>query len=55
MLQDTETWQDPENFRPERHLDADGKLVKSEAFTPFGIGIIFRREILQTQIILTLF
>ncbi|XP_046654690.1 methyl farnesoate epoxidase-like [Daphnia pulicaria] len=28
----------PENFRPERHLDADGKLVKSEAFTPFGIG-----------------
>ncbi|EFX83937.1 hypothetical protein DAPPUDRAFT_194538 [Daphnia pulex] len=38
MLQDTVMWGDPENFRPERHLDADGKLFRNEAFTPFGIG-----------------
>jgi methyl farnesoate epoxidase/farnesoate epoxidase len=45
MLQDTEMWNDPENFRPERHLDADGKLFRNEAFIPFGIGIILRRKL----------
>lgn len=29
---------DPDEFRPERFLDADGKLVKNPAFMPFGIG-----------------
>ena len=38
MLQDTEMWHDPENFRPERHLDRNGKVFKNEAFNPFGIG-----------------
>jgi cytochrome P450 len=41
VLRDAEMWQDPENFRPERHLDADGKLFRNEAFVPFGMGIIF--------------
>ncbi|XP_057381565.1 methyl farnesoate epoxidase-like [Daphnia carinata] len=32
-------WVDPEVFRPERHLDADGlKLKKSERLIPFGLG-----------------
>ncbi|XP_046454340.1 methyl farnesoate epoxidase-like isoform X1 [Daphnia pulex] len=38
VLRDAEMWQDPENFRPERHLDADGKLFRNEAFVPFGMG-----------------
>jgi cytochrome P450 len=38
MLQDTEMWHDPENFRPERHLDQNGELLRNEAFAPFGIG-----------------
>jgi len=56
MLQDTEMWNDPENFRPERHLDADGKLFRNEAFTLFGIGNNFETQtILQARIILTVF
>ena len=38
ILHDKEIWKDPENFRPERHLDQDGKLLKNETFLPFGLG-----------------
>lgn len=31
-------WSDPDVFRPERHLDAEGKLVKTDHFIPFGTG-----------------
>ena len=31
-------WGDPENFRPERFLDDDSKLIKPEAFIPFSTG-----------------
>lgn len=32
-------WTDPQVFRPERHLDSDGSLLKkSERFMPFGLG-----------------
>jgi cytochrome P450 len=44
MLQDPKIWRDPENFRPERHLDQKGKLIKNEAFAPFGIGKFFFRR-----------
>lgn len=37
-MQDASIWGDPENFRPERHLDQDGKLMKNDPFTPFGTG-----------------
>ena len=33
-------WEDPENFRPERDLDEDGKLIKNDAFISFGQGRI---------------
>ena len=34
-----EAWGDPENFRPERFLSADGKTVKrSEHLIPFSTG-----------------
>ena len=36
---DYTAWKDPENFRPERHLDQDGKLIRNYAFLPFGLGI----------------
>ncbi len=33
------TWDDPENFRPERFLSEDGtKIVRPEAFIPFSSG-----------------
>ncbi|KAJ4434996.1 hypothetical protein ANN_23568 [Periplaneta americana] len=38
LFQDKEHWGDPEVFRPERFLDADGKLVKDEWMIPFGMG-----------------
>ena len=31
-------WQDPEEFRPERFLDADEKITKPPYFIPFSIG-----------------
>nr|CAD7450965.1 unnamed protein product [Timema bartmani] len=31
-------WGDPENFRPERFLDEDGKVVIPDYYTPFGFG-----------------
>ena len=31
-------WKDPEIFRPERHLNDDGKLVKTDHLLPFGAG-----------------
>nr|CAH0098576.1 unnamed protein product [Daphnia galeata] len=37
-FKDATVWEDAENFRPERHLDQNGKVIKNDAFTPFGIG-----------------
>jgi cytochrome P450 len=37
-LKDGTAWEDPENFLPERHLDQNGKLIKNDAFIPFGQG-----------------
>jgi len=31
-------WKDPHVFRPERHLNDQGKVVKSDHFLPFGVG-----------------
>lgn len=33
-----EIWGDPEVFRPERFLNAEGKLIPNEALIPFGLG-----------------
>ena len=34
-----EIWGDPENFRPERFLSADGKtVIKHDALMPFSVG-----------------
>ncbi|XP_076441297.1 cytochrome P450 2U1-like isoform X2 [Babylonia areolata] len=38
VLQDPEIWGDPENFRPERFIDLDGKLTKREELIPFSAG-----------------
>lgn len=36
---DTEVWGDPENFRPERFLDENGRLnLKKDFSLPFGAG-----------------
>lgn len=33
-------WNEPEVFRPERHLNEDGtKVIKNDHFYPFGLGI----------------
>ena len=37
---DEEGWGDPENFRPERFLDSEGKKVVNERkILPFSIGM----------------
>ncbi|GAB6019174.1 hypothetical protein CHUAL_000793 [Chamberlinius hualienensis] len=35
---DPKLWGDPENFRPERFIGSDGRLVIPEYFVPFSIG-----------------
>ncbi len=35
---DPDYWVDPDHFIPERHIDKDGKLIKTDHFMPFGIG-----------------
>ncbi|CAD7080762.1 unnamed protein product [Hermetia illucens] len=35
---DKSYWKDPHNFRPERFLDEEGRLVHYDAFIPFGLG-----------------
>ena len=34
-------WKDPQVFRPERHLNAEGKVFKSDHYMPFGTGRCF--------------
>ncbi|KYM83976.1 hypothetical protein ALC53_05594 [Atta colombica] len=33
-----ESWNDPEDFRPERFLDNNGNIITPEKYFPFGIG-----------------
>lgn len=35
---DPEVWDQPEQFRPDRFLNADGKVQKPKQFMPFGTG-----------------
>ncbi len=34
-----EYWRDPDQFRPERHLNPEGQLIKSDHIINFGMGI----------------
>ncbi|XP_046583891.1 vitamin D(3) 25-hydroxylase-like [Haliotis rubra] len=38
VLHDQTAWGDPQNFRPERFLNDEGKFQKREEFMPFSIG-----------------
>jgi len=38
MMRDPDYWKDPEDFKPERFLGEDGKVIKEERFIPYGIG-----------------
>ncbi|XP_021697822.1 probable cytochrome P450 305a1 [Aedes aegypti] len=35
---DPDHWGDPENFRPERFIGPDGKIINTERLIPFGLG-----------------
>ncbi|KAK7021790.1 hypothetical protein SK128_010779 [Halocaridina rubra] len=35
---DRNVWNDPENFRPERFIDKDGQLIRSENVVAFSVG-----------------
>ena len=35
---DKDRWNDPEVFKPERFLTADGEWIPDEGLCPFGIG-----------------
>jgi cytochrome P450 len=36
---DTDYWENPEEFRPERFLDDNGAIIRHEAFIAFGLGV----------------
>ena len=38
VLKDPDLFNSPEQFNPDRFLDADGNIVKPKEFIPFGIG-----------------
>ena len=38
VLSDPQIWTDPEDFRPERFLNDDGKCVRPDEFIPFSLG-----------------
>ncbi|XP_005180646.1 probable cytochrome P450 305a1 [Musca domestica] len=38
VMKDTKHWGDPEEFRPERFINDEGKTFKDEYFIPFGMG-----------------
>ena len=35
---DEKLWSQPEKFMPERHLDSDGKFMRSDNWIPFSVG-----------------
>jgi len=35
---DPKLWDEPDKFKPERHLDSDGNFVKSKYVIPFSVG-----------------
>ena len=35
---DPAAWEEPDKFKPERWIDADGKLINHAAYLPFSIG-----------------
>lgn len=39
VLNDEDIWGDPQNFRPERHIGQDGKIIRRDAFIPFSAGL----------------
>ena len=38
VYRDPRYWEEPEQFRPERFLDAEGHLLNPPQFMPFSIG-----------------
>lgn len=38
---DPKLWDEPEAFKPERFINAEGKVKKPDCFLPFGVGKIF--------------
>lgn len=51
---DPKLWGDPENFRPERFLDAEGHVIKPEYLIPFSTGarLCFGEAIAKIQLFL---
>lgn len=43
---DPTLWDEPEAFKPERFLSAEGKIERPEFFIPFGVG---KREIILNK------
>lgn len=54
---DPKLWDDPEAFKPERFINAEGKVKKPDCFLPFGVGesiyltyvVIFKTKIITKK------
>lgn len=49
---DPDVWPDPTTFKPERHLDNEGKLIKADHLVTFGLGwfsnfLLFKSHLLS--------
>lgn len=38
---DPNYWQDPYKFLPERHIDQEGNVIKSDHIMTFGLGLSY--------------
>ena len=38
LLHDSDIWESPDDFRPERFLDATGKVTQPKEWIPFSLG-----------------
>ncbi|XP_025098705.1 cytochrome P450 2U1-like [Pomacea canaliculata] len=56
VLHDPDIWDEPLAFRPERFLDASGKLIKPEEFIPFSMGrrVCLGKAMARTELFLYL-
>ena len=44
---ETEAWEDPDDFRPERFIDEDDSIKRDPSFVPFSLGMVMKFQVLK--------